>query len=64
MPLCFRRRLCGVRLGPGSGVFLHLDARLNFHRMFEEAIGPDFSVEAVARHQAEAMDAVGLTGHG
>ena len=47
-----------------GGVFLHLDARLNFHRMFEEAIGPDFSVEAVARHQAEAMDAVGLTGHG
>jgi predicted unusual protein kinase regulating ubiquinone biosynthesis (AarF/ABC1/UbiB family) len=42
-----------------GGVFLHLDARLNFHRLFNEAMG-DFSVEAVAARQAEALAAAGL----
>jgi predicted unusual protein kinase regulating ubiquinone biosynthesis (AarF/ABC1/UbiB family) len=43
-----------------GGVFLHLDAKLNFHRMFEEAIGADFDVAQVAARQAEALAAVGL----
>lgn len=44
-----------------GGVFLHLDARLNFHRLFEEAIGSDFSVETIARRQGEALAHVGLS---
>ena len=43
-----------------GGVFLHLDARLNFHRLFEAAIGEDFSVEKVAARQRAAMEDVGL----
>lgn len=43
-----------------GGVFLHLDAELNFHRMFEEEIA-DFSVERVAKAQAAALQAAGLT---
>ena len=43
-----------------GGVFLHLDARLNFHRMFEAAIGEDFTAAAVAQRQNEALAAVGL----
>ncbi len=42
-----------------GGAFLHLDARLNFHRMFNEAIG-DFSAEALRDRQASALSAVGL----
>jgi predicted unusual protein kinase regulating ubiquinone biosynthesis (AarF/ABC1/UbiB family) len=45
-----------------GGVFLHLDAKLNFHRLFEEAIGPAFDAETLAHRQAEALAAVGLTG--
>lgn len=44
-----------------GGVFLHLDARLNFHRLFEEAIGPDFSVETIEARQAAALAHVGLS---
>jgi predicted unusual protein kinase regulating ubiquinone biosynthesis (AarF/ABC1/UbiB family) len=42
-----------------GGVFLHLAAELNFHRLFEAAIG-EFSVAAVARRQKAALKAVGL----
>jgi predicted unusual protein kinase regulating ubiquinone biosynthesis (AarF/ABC1/UbiB family) len=42
-----------------GGAFLRLGARLNFHRMYEDAIA-DFVETAVARRQAEAMAAVGL----
>ena len=42
-----------------GGVFLHLDAELNFHRMFEAEI-EGFSVEHVAAVQAEALGRVGL----
>jgi hypothetical protein len=42
-----------------GGVFLHLQAELNFHRMFEEAI-EHFSVETVATRQRAALDRVGL----
>lgn len=42
-----------------GGVFLHLGAELNFHRLFNEAI-EDFSVERVARRQRESLAAVGL----
>jgi predicted unusual protein kinase regulating ubiquinone biosynthesis (AarF/ABC1/UbiB family) len=42
-----------------GGVFLHLDARLNFHRLFNEAIGA-FSVDGVADRQAAALTAAGL----
>ena len=42
-----------------GGVFLHLDAELNFHRLFEAEI-EGFSVEQVARRQAEALAQAGL----
>ena len=42
-----------------GGVFLHLDAELNFHRLFEQEI-EDFSVERVAREQEAALAVVGL----
>ncbi len=42
-----------------GGVFLHLDAKLNFFQMFNEAMGA-FAVDAVAARQAEAMRRVGL----
>jgi predicted unusual protein kinase regulating ubiquinone biosynthesis (AarF/ABC1/UbiB family) len=44
-----------------GGAFLRLGARLNFHRMYEDAIA-DFDVEAVARRQADGLKAVGLEG--
>ena len=42
-----------------GGVFLHLAAELNFHRLFEDAIG-NFSVDEVAARQAKALEAAGL----
>jgi predicted unusual protein kinase regulating ubiquinone biosynthesis (AarF/ABC1/UbiB family) len=42
-----------------GGVFLHLRAELNFHRMFETAM-EDFSVKRVADRQAKALAKVGL----
>jgi predicted unusual protein kinase regulating ubiquinone biosynthesis (AarF/ABC1/UbiB family) len=42
-----------------GGVFLHLKAEMNFHRLFEDAIR-DFSVEKVAGRQAAALAGVGL----
>lgn len=47
-----------------GGVFLHLDAKLNFHRLFESALGENFSVAAIAERQGAALDLVGLSGHG
>ncbi len=44
-----------------GGAFLRLGAKLNFHRMYEDAIA-DFDVETVARRQAEGLKAVGLEG--
>ena len=44
-----------------GGVFLHLDARLNYYRMFNEALG-DFALEELAARQAAALDAVALAG--
>ena len=44
-----------------GGAFLRLGARLNFHRMYEEAIA-DFDEAAVAKRQAEGTAAVGLEG--
>ena len=46
-----------------GGVFLHLDARLNFHQLFETAIGPQFTMDAITRRQRDAMDEVGLGRH-
>ena len=43
-----------------GGVFLHLDARLNFHRLFEAAIGDGFSTQSVAVRQRRALETVGL----
>jgi len=43
-----------------GGVFLHLRAELNFHRLFEDALG-DFSVERVAASQSSALARAGLT---
>jgi predicted unusual protein kinase regulating ubiquinone biosynthesis (AarF/ABC1/UbiB family) len=46
-------------IGLGA-VFLHLNAKLNFHRLFNEAI-EDFSRETVGKRQAAAMTQVGLS---
>ena len=43
-----------------GGVFLHLDAKLNFHLLFEEAL-EGFDLQKVAERQREALLAVGLT---
>ena len=45
-------------IGLGSA-FLRLGARLNFHRMYEDAIA-NFEEMAVAKRQAGALAAVGL----
>ncbi len=45
-------------IGLGA-VFLHLGAELNFHRLFDEAIG-DFSIARVTKRQNEALAAAGL----
>jgi predicted unusual protein kinase regulating ubiquinone biosynthesis (AarF/ABC1/UbiB family) len=42
-----------------GGAFLRLGARLNFHRLYEDAIA-GFSEAAVAKRQAEGLKAVGL----
>ncbi|MCP4563082.1 MAG: AarF/ABC1/UbiB kinase family protein [Bosea sp.] len=42
-----------------GGVFLHLDAELNFHRLFEQEIEA-FSVAKVASEQGAALAAAGL----
>jgi predicted unusual protein kinase regulating ubiquinone biosynthesis (AarF/ABC1/UbiB family) len=42
-----------------GGVFLHLAAELNFHKLFEAAMG-EFSIASVARRQKAALKAVGL----
>ncbi len=42
-----------------GGVFLHLKAEMNFHRLFEDAIR-DFSVDKVAARQAAALAQAGL----
>jgi predicted unusual protein kinase regulating ubiquinone biosynthesis (AarF/ABC1/UbiB family) len=46
-------------IGLGA-VFLHLNARLNFHRLFNEAI-ENFSRDTVGKRQAAAMAKVGLS---
>ena len=43
-----------------GGVFLHLSAELNFHRLFEEAL-EGFSTEVVGTRQAQALERAGLT---
>lgn len=49
------------RAAVGLGaVFLHLDARLNFHQMFEETIA-GFSREVLAERQGAALARAGLT---
>ncbi len=49
------------RAAVGLGaVFLHLGAELNYHRMFEEALG-DFSLEALTAAQARALKAAALS---
>ncbi len=47
-----------VAIGLGA-VFLHLNAKLNFHRLFNEAI-ENFSRGVVGERQAAAMAEVGL----
>jgi predicted unusual protein kinase regulating ubiquinone biosynthesis (AarF/ABC1/UbiB family) len=47
-------------IGLGSA-FLRLNTRLNFHRLFEEAIGSDFSVAFVATRQDQALLGAGLS---
>jgi predicted unusual protein kinase regulating ubiquinone biosynthesis (AarF/ABC1/UbiB family) len=49
-------------IGLGA-VFLHLRAELNFHRLFNEAIG-EFSVARVGERQRAALAAAGLDKHG
>ena len=43
-----------------GGVFLHLRAELNFHRLFNEAI-ENFSIERVTNQQNAALDQAGLS---
>jgi predicted unusual protein kinase regulating ubiquinone biosynthesis (AarF/ABC1/UbiB family) len=43
-----------------GGVFLHLDAELNFHRLFEQEIA-EFSVARVASEQGAALAGAGLS---
>jgi predicted unusual protein kinase regulating ubiquinone biosynthesis (AarF/ABC1/UbiB family) len=45
-------------IGLGAA-YLHLDAKLNFHRLFNEAIGT-FNLDALAARQAEALAKAGL----
>jgi predicted unusual protein kinase regulating ubiquinone biosynthesis (AarF/ABC1/UbiB family) len=45
-----------------GGVFLHLDAELNFHKLFEQEIEA-FGVERVASEQGAALAAAGLASH-
>jgi len=45
-------------IGLGA-VFLHLDARLNFHRLFNEALGT-YRHDVLEHRQAEALAAAGL----
>jgi predicted unusual protein kinase regulating ubiquinone biosynthesis (AarF/ABC1/UbiB family) len=48
------------RAAVGLGaVFLHLGAELNYHRMFNEALG-DFHLDALAKNQQAALDKAGL----
>jgi hypothetical protein len=48
------------RAAVGLGaVFLHLRAELNYHRLFEAEI-ERFSLEALASHQADALNRAGL----
>ncbi len=47
-------------IGLGA-VFLHLDARLNFHRLFAEALGT-YRHEVLVQRQAKALAAAGLAG--
>ncbi len=42
-----------------GGVFLHLDAKLNYHDMFNAALG-DFRLDALAAAQRAALEFVGL----
>jgi hypothetical protein len=42
-----------------GGVFLHLDAELNFFRLFNAEIA-DFSTRTVAARQADALSRAGL----
>ncbi|MGE3244824.1 MAG: ABC1 kinase family protein [Beijerinckiaceae bacterium] len=43
-----------------GGAFLHLDAQLNFYRLFHEAIGEGFDVGALATRQQAALEKAGL----
>ncbi|RDJ19745.1 AarF/ABC1/UbiB kinase family protein [Bosea caraganae] len=43
-----------------GGVFLHLDAELNFHRLFEHEI-ENFAIDAVSAVQAKALRQAGLS---
>ena len=43
-----------------GGAFLHLDARLNFYAMFNDAL-VDFDVDALARRQAAILQKAGLS---
>jgi predicted unusual protein kinase regulating ubiquinone biosynthesis (AarF/ABC1/UbiB family) len=45
-------------IGLGS-VFLHLDARMNFHRLYHDLIA-DFSIETLRARQVEALTRAGL----
>jgi hypothetical protein len=42
-----------------GGAFLHLDARLNFFRLYNDSL-EGFSTEEVGRRQQTALAAVGL----
>jgi predicted unusual protein kinase regulating ubiquinone biosynthesis (AarF/ABC1/UbiB family) len=45
-----------------GGVFLHLEAKLNFYQLFNQAI-ENFSLAAVEQRQAAALEKAGLRGN-
>ena len=45
-----------------GGVFLHLDAQLNYHQLFNEALG-DFDLAGLEQRQADALVRTGLASH-
>ena len=53
-----RRASASTAVGLG-GVFLHLDARLNYYRIFNETI-EDFEIGRVADRQREVFGATGV----
>ena len=49
----------GLKTSSGGGVFMHLDGRLNFHRLFEEVIA-EFDIEETKQRQQDSFIRAGV----